>query len=212
MWMPVKGFLELPGSIKHHQSSHTVHPMQNCDHLWLMMVECASPQHYLPGSWPSGPWEYGNTPEHTALHRSSIPARRRSILKQATMSHHFTKTDSILLEKSIMNNEAGRSAKLEIVLILYIAFPKLYYLAPIHVFVFIWINFIFLFLCFVQTLGTQNWMCIDYFSWSHHELVNLVVICCSLSLFQWQWEGWRRNDWMVEPTKDFFPVSKRLNY
>lgn len=123
MWMPVKCFLELPGSIKHHQSSHTVHPMQNCDHLWLMTMECASPQHYLPGSWPSGPWEYGNTPEHTALHRSSIPARRRSILKQATMSHHFTKTDSILLEKSIMNNEAGRSAKPEIVLILYIAFP-----------------------------------------------------------------------------------------
>lgn len=30
-------------------------------------------------------------------------------------------------------------------------------------------SFHFSFLCFVQTLGTQNWMCIDKFSWSHHE-------------------------------------------
>lgn len=30
---------------------------------------------YLPGSWPSGPWGYENTPEHTAWHRSNTPAR-----------------------------------------------------------------------------------------------------------------------------------------
>lgn len=32
---------------------------------------------HLPGSWLSGPWECGNTPVHTASHRSNTPGRRR---------------------------------------------------------------------------------------------------------------------------------------
>lgn len=32
---------------------------------------------HLPGSWLSGPWESGNTPVHTASHRSNTPGRRR---------------------------------------------------------------------------------------------------------------------------------------